>query len=96
MRYLAAIFWILVAAIVIVFAVLNSHSVAINFYVTTINFYLPLLLLLTLAIGALLGILAMLPVLFRSKGAHRRCKQRIRTMEQELNNLRTIPVKDTH
>ena len=57
---------------------------------------LPILLMITLIIGALLGIIAMAPILIKSKQANRRLKQRIKQIELEVNNLRAIPIKETH
>ena len=96
MRYVAYGFWLLVVLVGIVFASLNSKTVDINFYVARYHVYLPLLMLIELALGAVLGVLAGLPWLFRAKRQTRKLKLRIKEIEQEVNNLRAIPIKDTH
>ena len=96
MRYIAYIFWFIVIILGVLFATLNSNSVAINFYIKSFNVYLPLLLLIELAIGALLGMLAVLPALIRVKAGNRKLKQRAKQIEQEVQNLRNIPIKDAH
>lgn len=96
MRIIITAFWLIIALIVIFFATANSHSLLINFYFTQVTVYLPLLLFITLVIGAILGILAMIPIVIRNKSRHRKLKQRVKQAEQEVQNLRTIPVKDTH
>jgi len=96
MRFIAFLFWIVVIILAVLFTVLNSHSVLLNYYLGEANIYVPFLLLMTLIVGALLGIAAMLPTVCRLKGQHRKLKQRINSAEQEVNNLRSIPIKDTH
>lgn len=96
MRYLTYIFWILIIIFGITFTSLNSHLVTINYYINSTQIYLPLLLLLGLAFGAVLGIAAVLPVFIKAKSANRKLKQRIKQVEQEVKNLRTIPIKDDH
>ena len=96
MRYIAYIFWFIVIILGVLFATLNSNSVAINFYIKSFNVYLPLLLLIELAIGALIGMLAVLPALIRVKAGNRKLKQRAKQIEQEVQNLRNIPIKDAH
>lgn len=96
MRFVATIFWIFIIVLAIIFALLNSHSVPIHFYFKAYNIYMPFLLLIVLAVGAVLGILALLPALLRAKSNIRKLKQRMRQSEQEVKNLRTIPIKDSH
>jgi uncharacterized integral membrane protein len=67
MRILLYIVWAIIAVYVVVFTILNSSTVELKFYFTSVKIYLPLLLLLNLIIGALLGIVAMLPILLRTR-----------------------------
>lgn len=94
MRYLTYIFWCLVVLVGVVFVVLNSHSVPINYYVGETTIYYPLLLLVELGIGAILGIITMLPLLIKQKAKNHRLKNKVKEVELELNNLRTMPVRD--
>ena len=96
MRYLSYIFWILVILVGITFASLNPQRITLNYYLDTKSVHLPLMVLATLVIGALLGVIAMLPTLLKSKGSARRLKHRIKQIEQEVQNLRNIPIKDNH
>lgn len=96
MKYVFFIFWILVIIVGVTFASLNSHTVQINYYVNETVIHIPILLLITLVIGLMLGGVAMLPTVIRAKHSNRRLKQRIRQIEQEVNNLRAIPIKETH
>ena len=96
MRYIVAIFWIIIIILAIIFVAMNSSTVPLNYYVGKSSIYLPLLLFITLVVGAFLGICAMLPLWLRAKNQKRKIKGRLRDAEQELKNLRNIPIKDAH
>ncbi len=67
MRVLLYIIWALIVIYVVVFTILNSKVIELHFYFTSLKIYLPLLLLINLIIGALLGMVAMLPILLRTR-----------------------------
>ncbi len=94
MRYIAYIFWFILFVLAISFAVLNAEHVALNYYFGTRQVSLPLLMLLVFVIGALLGILVLLPRLIRLKSRHRRLRRRLKKHEEEVQNLRALPIKD--
>lgn len=96
MRYLIALFWLIVIILAIIFVALNSRTIELNYYVGNHTVYLPLLLFVVLVIGAVLGIFAMVPAWLRAKHEKRKVKGRLRDVEQELKNLRNIPIQDTH
>ena len=96
MRYLIALFWLIVIILAIIFVAMNSHTIKLNYYVGERNVYLPLLLFVSLVVGAVLGVCAMVPIWLRAKSEKRKIKGRLRDAEQELKNLRNIPIKDTH
>ncbi len=96
MRFITLLFWILVIIVGIVFTTQNSYFVHIHYYFNSIKVYMPLLLLTNLLMGVLLGILAMFPLLLKSRRFKRKSKQSIKNLEQEIKNLRTIPIKDSH
>lgn len=96
MRYIIAIFWLVIIVLAIVFVALNSHTINLDYYAGERQVYLPLMLFVVLVVGAFLGICAMLPLWLRAKNDRRKMKSRLRDAEQELKNLRNIPIKDTH
>lgn len=67
MRILLYVLWAIIVAYVVVFTILNSSTLELKFYFTSVKIYLPLLLLLNLIMGALLGMVAMLPLLLRTR-----------------------------
>ena len=96
MKYIFCLFWILVVIIGITFSGLNSQTVAINYYLGETTLYLPILLLLTLLVGVVLGFIIALPAFLKRKNITRHLKQQIKQAEQEISNLRNIPIKETH
>ena len=88
MRIFSYIFWILVILLGVSFAAMNSRSVEIHYFFGQADIYLPLLLLVELAIGALVGIIAMLPTVFKLKAALRKTRQRNRRLEDDLHALK--------
>lgn len=96
MRYVVAIFWLIIIVLAIIFVALNSNHVELNYYTGKREVYMPLLLFVTLVVGAILGVLAMVPVWLKAKQQRRCMRSRLRDAEQELKNLRNIPIKDTH
>lgn len=67
MRLLSAVFCIILIVFGVSFSVLNSIEVPINYFIGQKIIYFPLLSLLLIVIGALLGVLAMLPVMIKLK-----------------------------
>lgn len=96
MRYFLYLFWFVVLLLGISFASLNPDIVSVHYYFHNASVHLPILLFGTLLMGSLLGMIAMLPALVRNKRIHFELKHRIKEAEQEVNNLRSIPIKDTH
>jgi len=96
MRFILYIFWFIIILIVASFTALNSYSVEVHYYLGTINLYLPLVLIVTLLAGALLGVACMVPPWVRANKKTRKHKHKLKQVEQELNNLRTMPAKEAH
>ncbi|MFW0072755.1 MAG: lipopolysaccharide assembly LapA domain-containing protein [Coxiella-like endosymbiont] len=96
MRYVLYVFWIFIILLGITFSALNSQKITLNYYLDTQTIYLPLLILMTLLVGVILGMIAVLPSLLKNKQAARRLKSQVRRIEREVQNLRKIPIKDVH
>lgn len=96
MKYIFCAFWIVVVIIGITFSGLNSQIVTINYYLGETTLHLPILLLFTLLIGVVFGLIIALPTLLKKKNTARHLKQKIKQAEQEISNLRNIPIKETH
>lgn len=76
------------------FAVLNADSVQLNYYFAQIDAPLSLIIVLTLACGAILGMAASLTVILRLKHELRKLDKSNKLAEKEIENLRSLPLKD--
>ncbi len=93
------LFYLLVIALIIVFgvsfALKNPDPVTIKYYfdigwtgrMTT-------LLAIVFAVGAVLGVFLTSTWVLRSKRRLSHAKREVKKMEQEVNNLRALPIKD--
>lgn len=91
-------FLAIIATIVlgVTFALLNAESVAINLYVGEYTLPLPILLLMTLGVGICIGLVFASFIFLRQKAENYRLRHRVRIIEKEVDNLRALPLKDTH
>lgn len=78
------------------FATLNLQDVSINYYIGERRLPLALLLALTFSFGAVSGLILGFWFLLKSKFKHFRLGQRLKLAEKELENLRTIPLREKH
>jgi len=74
----------------------NDQLVDLDFYLGSVSLPFSFYVITALCMGALLGGLSMLPRLLWLKRENARLQKRLRVNEKELDNLRVIPVKDTH
>lgn len=95
-RSLYLIFWLVVIIVIATFALLNSHILLLNLYFIKLKVYLPLLLLLTLILGMLLGIILYIPAYWRCKRRRVKAEALVKKAHIEIENLRSIPLKDQY
>ena len=93
-RLIALILFIAVAALGLSFAVLNSAPVQFNYYFGSLEAPLSLIVVLAIACGAILGFIASLGVALTQRREVARYKRKANLAEQEIRNLRQIPIKD--
>lgn len=96
MRMIMTILYLLLILIGVSFAVLNATSVVVNFYFSTITIPVSVLMILTLGIGLMTGFMTASFRYWRLKSECRRLKNQLKLTEQEIKNLRTIPVTDNY
>jgi len=92
--FAAVIFVIVILGII--FAVLNAEPVQLNFYFGSKQMPLSLALILAILVGALLGVLASIQLILKSKRAVSRMRRSVDMAEKEITNLRAIPIKNKH
>jgi uncharacterized integral membrane protein len=93
-RLLSLIIVLFIMALGFAFHLRNGEFFEVDYYVGSVGLPFSLWLVLALSIGALLGILASLPLVVRCRRDNARLARRLRVNEQELRNLRVVPMKD--
>lgn len=92
-----------IAKLIIVFVILlsglafhlkNNQMIELNYYVGVIDMPLSWLVVIMLFFGAVLGVLASLPMIIKLKQQKYKLERQIKNSEKEINNLRVMPVKD--
>ncbi len=94
MRIIKLLFFLFLILLGSAFAVMNTESIHINYYFGEFELPLPLVLIATLGIGALLGVLATLGSLLRLKHRNAELRRKVSLAQEEVKNLRAIPIKD--
>lgn len=94
MRIISYMFILVIVLFGMTFAILNSESVTINYYLGQNTLPLSLLLVLAFAFGCLIGMLIGFWLLIKSKIINHRLRQRLNLAEKEIENLRAIPLQD--
>ncbi len=78
----------------ITFALLNAVPVTFHYYLGEKQLPLSLLLVMSFGVGLVLTFFVMSISILKLKAERRGLKKKIKVAEQELNNLRSLPVKD--
>jgi Predicted membrane protein len=87
---------VLIIAVVtgLAFAVLNPVIVTFDYYLGATDIALSLLLVFVFGGGMLLGSLLSIVPWFRLRRNNLRLKRHLKSVEQEVENLRSIPIKE--
>ena len=93
-RLLGLIIVLFVMASGFAFHLRNGEFFEVDYYVGAVGLPFSLWMFLALSLGAVLGILASLPLLLRFRRESARLSRKLRANEQELKNLRVVPMKD--
>lgn len=94
MRIVSYFFLLIIVIFGMTFATLNSESVTINYYFGESSLPLSLLLVLTFALGCLIGMIVGFWMLIKVKVVNYRLQQRLTLAEKEIDNLRAIPLQN--
>jgi uncharacterized integral membrane protein len=85
MKIVYTIFVIVVAVFAVVFAAQNNTSVQVNFLGWSTTGLLSIVLVITLAIGLIVGIVIMLPTALKHRQNTAKLKKRVASLEKEKN-----------
>ena len=89
-------FLLLVVLVVIglSFAVLNSQPVSLNYYFGEREVPLSMVVVLSLAAGAVIGVMVSAGLIFSLKAQLGRLRRKLRDAEKDMDQLRVLPVKE--
>lgn len=79
-----------------VFSARNAAEIKLDFIIGVVETNLSLAIIIALILGAILGVLASLLWLISSKRENQKLKKQTATLNKEITNLRTIPLRDKH
>lgn len=94
MRIVKLVLILLVTILTVTFTLLNSQPVKLDFYMGSYEIDLVIVIIVCLVLGSALGITAVLGKLISLKQELLRKDKKIRVTEKEVENLRSIPLKD--
>lgn len=95
-RFIQIFILSIVVVIGAVFAVRNAELVQLDFYFFNFDIYLSLAIIIAIILGVVLGVMASIGWIVKAKSELGRLKRNVKNTEQELTNLRTIPIRDDH
>ncbi len=94
MKIFGLIVVLILLVIGVTFALLNAAPVSFHYYFGAKELPLSILLVLSFTLGLLLAFVIMSVSILRLKAQKRGLNKRLKTVEQEINNLRALPIKD--
>lgn len=92
--FLKFLFVVIIVAIGLAFHVRNDTVVTIDYYLGTIDVSLSVVVIASLLIGAFLGMITSLGIIMPLRRERSKLRKTVKTVEQEVSNLRSIPLKD--
>ena len=96
MRIIITMFYIILVILAVSFAGLNATPVQVNFYFTSLNMPVSVLIIYIFGIGVIGGFIMFLFKYWRLKTENFKIKNQLKLTEKEIKNLRAIPLKDQH
>lgn len=93
-RLFVFLFILVVVVLGLGFAVLNAEPVAVNFYFGTMDAPLSMVVVFAIVVGAALGVIASLKMVLVQRRRAGKLQRQVQLAEQELKNLRELPIKD--
>jgi len=93
-KIVSFVVFFLVGIIAVAFAAKNDGSVELHYYLGSVNAPLSLLMVISLGLGALLGVFACSGIILKLKRETMRLQKSVRVAEKEVTNLRALPIKE--
>ena len=94
LKLLKFLFLIVVAAMGASFAYINPGLVTLSYYFGAVELPLGILIFLLLGIGILLGLLSSIAGYLKLRRENAHLRRRSQLIGEEINNLRSLPLRD--
>jgi len=95
-RFLLFIFFLALILLFFIFTLENLDLVSLNLIVEKYQVPLGLTMLASFILGAVIGILFSMSLILKNKNKNRQLAKKIAVAEQEVANLRQLPIKSSH
>ncbi len=93
-RLLGFLFLVVLVVLGLSFAVLNAQSVSLNYYFGYREIPLSMIVVLSLAAGAVIGVLVSAGLILRMKAQTRQLRRKLRNAEKDSDQLRVLPAEE--
>ena len=93
-RLLGFLFLVVLVVLGLSFAVLNAKSVSLNYYFGYREIPLSMIVVLSLAAGAVIGVLVSAGLILRMKTQTRQLRRKLRNAEKDSDQLRVLPAQE--
>ena len=93
-RLLGFLFLVVLVVLGLSFAVLNAQSVSLNYYFGYRDIPLSMVVVLSLAVGAVIGVLVSAGLILRMKAQTRQLRRKLRNAEKDSDQLRVLPAEE--
>ena len=93
-RLLGFLFLVVLVVLGLSFAVLNAQSVSLNYYFGFREIPLSMIVVLSLAAGAVIGVLVSAGLILRLKAQTRQLRRKLRNAEKDSDQLRVLPAEE--
>ncbi|MDQ2069186.1 LapA family protein [Natronospira bacteriovora] len=94
MRYVRLALLVIFMLVAIILTWVNTASVELHYLLGSVSLPLPIALWAAVVIGVLSGFLAAFGMVMKMRSENARLRRAIRLAETEVNNLRSLPIKD--
>jgi putative membrane protein len=95
-RIITFILLLLVTLLGLSFALMNAEMVKLEYYFGSIQAPLSLVVVIAIIVGAALGVLASVGLVVAQKRELAKLRKSAKIAEEEVSNLRALPLKDSH
>lgn len=93
-RLIGFLFLVALVVIGLSFAVLNSQPVALNYYLGERDIPLSIIVVVSVAVGAVVGVVVSAGMILRLRARSARLRRQLRDAENDMEQLRVLPLKD--